>query len=148
MFLFIRSISSAMPQSYFHVQDERSLPGVLPDAHALLCLLPPPDLPCSRLLEVVRGTRRFDADFPLIVEGTVSRDFFFMFFHESSSPNIALGSFLIFLKNWWRYSQVQVHHRYQRHRWQICSRHQQHWWQICIGVKDDGGKKWEWYLKY
>ncbi len=32
-----------------------------------------------------------------------------------------------FFENSRRYSQVRVHHRYQRHWWQICHRSQQHW---------------------
>ncbi len=59
-----------------------------------------------------------------IFKGTVSRDFFASgFFHESSSPKplkITLGSFRIFLENSRGYSQVKVHHRYRRHRPQIC----------------------------
>ncbi len=31
-----------------------------------------------------------------------------------------------------RYSRVKVHHRYQRHRWQICHRYQRHRWWIFL----------------
>ncbi len=37
-----------------------------------------------------------------------------------------------FFENSRRYSQVKVHHRYQRHRWQICHRCQWHRWQFCL----------------
>ncbi len=36
--------------------------------------------------------------------------------------------------------QVKVHHRYQRHRWQIFHRCQRHRWQIAAGINDTGGK--------
>ncbi len=48
--------------------------------------------------------------------------FRFRFFHESFSPKppkITLGSFLFFCENSRRYSKVKVHHRYQRHGWQM-----------------------------
>ncbi len=44
------------------------------------------------------------------------------FFHESVSPkplSIPLGAFRNFFENSWRYSQLKVDHRYQRHRRQI-----------------------------
>ena len=41
-----------------------------------------------------------------------------------------LGLFRIFSKiRKKRFSQVKVHHRCQRHRWQICHRYQRHRWQ-------------------
>ncbi len=45
-----------------------------------------------------------------------------------------------FFKNSRRYSQVKVHHRCQRHRWQICHRCQWHRWQISAGINVTGGK--------
>ncbi len=63
-----------------------------------------------------------------LVKGTVSRFFLLqVLFHESSSPKplkITSGSFRISFKNSRRYLQVKVHHRYQRHRWQIFQRYQ------------------------
>jgi hypothetical protein len=53
------------------------------------------------------------------LKGQCHEIFCFRFFHESSSPkplkknNIRVIS--VFLENAWRYSQVKVHHRYQRH---------------------------------
>jgi hypothetical protein len=44
---------------------------------------------------------------------------------------IILGLFQIFVENSRRYSQVKVHHRYQRHQWQICHRYQQQQLQNC-----------------
>jgi hypothetical protein len=58
---------------------------------------------------------KISREFPF--KGTVSRDFLLqVFFNESPSPKplkITLGSFQIFI-NSRRYSQVKVHHRYQR----------------------------------
>ncbi len=51
---------------------------------------------------------------------TVSRDIWFfslIIFPKAPENNIRLIS--IFFENSWRYSQVKVHHRYQRHRRQI-----------------------------
>jgi hypothetical protein len=59
-----------------------------------------------------------------------------------------------FVKNSQGYSQVKVHHWYQRHRWQICHQYQRQRRQIfppfllallipvanCHGVNDTGGK--------
>jgi hypothetical protein len=53
---------------------------------------------------------------------SVTRFFAAGFFHESVYPqpqSIPKGPFRIFFENLRRYSQVKVHHRYQRHRWQI-----------------------------
>ncbi len=69
----------------------------------------------------------------LFLKGTMSRDFLFLFFYESVSPqpqSLPLGPFRSFFENLRRYSQVEVHHRYQRHRWQICDRCQRHGRQI------------------
>ncbi len=75
------------------------------------------------------------------LKGTVSRDFLLkFFFHESPSPKpliITLGIISNFFENSRRYSQVKVHHRCQRHRWQICHRCQ---WQIAAGINNTGGK--------
>ncbi len=61
-----------------------------------------------------------------------------------------------FFENSRRYSQVKVHHRCQRHQWQICHRYQRHRWQhfatsspcvvdtggkFATGVNETGGKK-------
>jgi hypothetical protein len=55
------------------------------------------------------------------------------FFHASRSPKplkVTKGSFRIFSENSRRYSQVKVHHRCQRHQWQICHRYKKHQRQI------------------
>jgi hypothetical protein len=49
------------------------------------------------------------------LKGTVSRDFLLLVFFMNQFPSS-------FFENSRRYSQVKVHHRYQRHRWQICHR--------------------------
>ncbi len=46
----------------------------------------------------------------------------------SPSPRVSLWTVSNFFENSQRYSQVKLHHRYQRHRWQICYRCQRHWW--------------------
>ncbi len=61
------------------------------------------------------------------------------FFHESNSPQpqrIPLGPFRIFLKIRGRNSQVKVHHRYQRYRWQTIGT-----WSDCWQLKMDLKKK-------
>ena len=45
-----------------------------------------------------------------------------------------------FFENSRRYSQFKVHHRCQRHRWQICHRCQWHCWQIAVGINNTSGK--------
>ncbi len=78
------------------------------------------------------------------LKGTVSRDILLRFFHESvpPAPEYSIETVSNFFETSWRYSHVKVHHRYQRHRQQICHRcwrkrqqkcrrYQWHWWQIC-----------------
>jgi hypothetical protein len=55
------------------------------------------------------------------------------FFHESSSPKLLKNLIRVisnFFENLLRYSQVKVHHQYQRHRWQIYYWYEQHRRQI------------------
>ncbi len=64
------------------------------------------------------SSMRFDS----CIKGQCREIFCFWFFHESVSPlpqSIPLGLFQFFCENSRRYSQVMVHHRYQKHRWQI-----------------------------
>ncbi len=68
------------------------------------------------------------------LKGTMSRDFLFSFFHESSSPNrlkIPLGSFLNFSNIPRDILQIKVHQRYHWHQWQICHQCQCHQLQVC-----------------
>jgi hypothetical protein len=63
----------------------------------------------------------------------VSRDFCFWFFSCISfppDPEYSIKTVSNFFENSQRYSRVKEHHRYQRHRWQICHRYQRHRWQI------------------
>ncbi len=73
-----------------------------------------------------------------IFKGTVSRDFLLLFFFSWISfppaPEYPIRTVLNFLENSRRYSQVKVHHRYQRHRYQ---RHRR---QFAAGINDTGGK--------
>ncbi len=46
--------------------------------------------------------------------------FFFMNQFSPSPPEYPIRTVFNFFGNSRRYSQVKVHHRYQRHRWQIC----------------------------
>jgi len=58
------------------------------------------------------------------LKGTVSRDFCFLFFSWISfppAPEYHIRTVLNFFENLRRYSQAKVHHRYQRHRWQIAT---------------------------
>ncbi len=63
------------------------------------------------------------AKFPsFYLKGQCDEIFCLRFFNESSSPKplkITLVHFKFFPKNSRKYSQVKVHHQYQRHRWQI-----------------------------
>ncbi len=77
-------------------------------------------------------------------KGTVSRNFCFWFFSWISfppAPEYPIRTVSNLFENLRRYSHVKVHHRYQRHRWQIwhwcqrhrrqnCRRYQRHQWQI------------------
>ncbi len=59
---------------------------------------------------------------PYFIKGTVSRDFCFWFFWWISfppAPEYCIRTVSNFFENSRRYSQVKVHHRYQRHRRQI-----------------------------
>ncbi len=78
-------------------------------------------------------------------KGTLSRDFLLLVFFMNQFPpaqDYPIRTVSNFFQNSRRYSQVKVHHRYQRHRWQIChqcqwhrrqnwSQYQQHRKQIC-----------------
>ncbi len=86
--------------------------------------------------------------------GTVSRDFLLQVFfmnHLPQAPDNNIGIISNFFENSRRYSQVKVHQRCQRHRWQICHHSQWHRWQIApvinvtgvkfaTGINDTGGK--------
>ncbi len=113
-----------------------------------------------------RHTRQF---FTYQFKGTVSRDFlllvFFSWISFPPAPEYSSRTVLNFFENSWRYLQVKVHHRYQRHQWRIfppvllvllipvanlplvstilaakCHRYQWHRRQIATGIKDTGGK--------
>ncbi len=79
----------------------------------------------------------------VLLKGTVSRDFLLPVFSWITFPQAPENNFRIisnFFENSRIYSQVKVHHRCQRHRWQICHRCQWHRWQIADGINDTGGK--------
>ncbi len=82
---------------------------------------------------------------PLPLKGQCHEIFCFWFFSWISfppAPDYPITTVSNFFENSRRYSQVKVHHLYQRHWWQIChwyQRHrrqncrwyQRHRWQIC-----------------
>ncbi len=66
---------------------------------------------------------------PNILKGQCHPDFLLLVFSWISFPPAPEYPSRIvsnFFKYSRRYSQVKVHHRYQRHRWQICHRYQWH----------------------
>ncbi len=46
----------------------------------------------------------------------------FLWISFPPAPEYSIRTVSNFFENSWRYSQVNVHHRYQQHRWQICHR--------------------------
>ncbi len=66
------------------------------------------------------------------------RVFSWITFPQAPDNNIRIIS--NFFKNSLIYSQVKVHHRCQRHWWQICHRCQWPRWQIAAGINDTSGK--------
>ena len=74
----------------------------------------------------------FYADFKFVdadLKGQCHEIFCFWFFSWISfppAPEYPIRTVSNFFENSRRYSQVKVHHRYQRHRWQICHRCQRH----------------------
>ncbi len=79
---------------------------------------------------------RFKAHWPECKEslkGQCHEIFCFSFFSWISfppAPEYPIRTVSNFFENSRRYSQVKVHHRYQRHRWQICHRCQRYRRQI------------------
>jgi hypothetical protein len=72
------------------------------------------------------------------LKGQCHEIFRFWFFSSISfppAPEYPNRTVSNFFENSRRYLQVKVHHRCQRHRWQICHR-----WQIAAGINDTGGK--------
>jgi hypothetical protein len=72
-----------------------------------------------------------------LVKGTVSRDillpvFSCIIFLQDHENNIRIKRFIKFAYR----PQVKVHHRYQRHRQQICQWCQRQWWQIMGTISD------------
>jgi len=68
------------------------------------------------------------------LKGQCHEIFRFWFFSSISfppAPEYPIRTVSNFFENSRRYSQVKVHHRYQRHRWQICHRCQRHRRQNC-----------------
>ncbi len=85
-------------------------------------------------------------------KGTVSRDFLLQIFfmnHLPPSPENNTRVISNFFENMWRYSQVKVHHQYQRHQRQIL---QPVPLVLLILVAnfppDTGGEQWEQYLSF
>ena len=78
-----------------------------------------------------------------VLKGQCHENFCFRFFSWITFPQAPDNNIRIisnFFENSRRYSQVKVHHRCQRHRWQICHRCQWHRWRIAAGINDIGGK--------
>ncbi len=88
------------------------------------------------------------------LKGQCHEIFCFLFFSWISfppAPEYHIRTVLNFFENSWRYAQAKVHHRYQRHRRQICHRYQRHRrqicrrcqrhrWQFATSINDAGGK--------
>ncbi len=77
------------------------------------------------------------------LKGQCHKIFCFRFFSWITFPQAFDNNSRIisnFFENSRRYSQAKVHHRCQRHWWQICYRCQWHRWQIAAGINDTGGK--------
>ncbi len=86
---------------------------------------------------------RFPAETCLSLKGQCHEIFCFRFFSWITFPQAPENDIRViskYFENSRRYSQVKVHHRCQRHRWQICHRCQWHRWQIAAGINDTGGK--------
>ncbi len=67
-------------------------------------------------------------------KGQCHEIFCFRFFSLITFPQAPKNDIRVisnFFENSRRYSQVKVHHRCQRHRWQNCRRYQRHQRQIC-----------------
>jgi hypothetical protein len=79
----------------------------------------------------------------ILLKGQCHKIFCFQVFfmnHVPSKPSkITVVSFRIFCLNSRRYSQVKVHHRYQRHGWQIC-----HPWILSCEYLREGA---DWHLR-
>ncbi len=56
---------------------------------------------------------------------------FFLWISFPQAPEYTIRAVSNFFENSWRYSQLKVDQRYQRHRWQICHRCQRHRRQNC-----------------
>ncbi len=81
--------------------------------------------------------------FVIHLKGQCHEIFCFRFFSWITFPQAPENNIRIvsnFFANSRRYSLVKVHHRCQRHRWQICRRCRWHRWQIAAGINDTGGK--------
>ncbi len=79
----------------------------------------------------------------IYLKGQCHEIFCFRFFSWITFPQAPDNNIRIisnFFENLRRYSQVKVHHRCQRHRWQIRHRCQWHRWQIAGGINNIGGK--------
>ncbi len=72
---------------------------------------------------------------PIVIKGTVSRDFLlllvFLWISFPPAPEYPIRPLSNFFKKSWRFLQVKVHHWYQRHRWQFCHRCERHGRQNC-----------------
>ncbi len=78
----------------------------------------------------IQSIRKFTV---LYLKGQCHEIFCFWFFSWISfppAPDYPMRTVSNFFENSRRYSQVKVHHRYQRHWWQICHRCQRHRRQI------------------
>ncbi len=87
---------------------------------------------CVRMRTTVNRESKDSPGTPL--KGQCHEIFCFWFFSWISfppAPEYPIRTVLNFFENSRRYSQVKVHHRYQRHWWQICQRCQRHRRQNC-----------------
>ncbi len=83
------------------------------------------------------------------LKGQCHEIFCFWFFSWISfppAPEYPIRDRFEFFRKLRRYSQVKVHHRYQRHRWQISHRCQRHWWQNCRRYQRHRRQICHWYI--
>ena len=84
----------------------------------------------------------------VMLKGQSHEIFHFWFFSSISfppAPEYPIRTVSNFFENSQRYSQVEVHHWYQRHRWQFATRINDTGGKFATGVNDTGGKEWEQY---
>ncbi len=84
---------------------------------------------CKNVYKKYLNSVNFKSQQKAVLKGQCHKIFCFWFFSWisfSQPPEYTIRAVSIFFENLRRYSQLQVEHRCQRHRWQICHRCQRH----------------------